>query len=61
MHKIEYALGGIGRRLIGGFDTRKFRGSRSKYMPHVGAKQRAKYAAMPDGSMDAASRKREGK
>ncbi|MDW9880466.1 hypothetical protein GOA90_25090 [Sinorhizobium meliloti] len=58
MHKIVTALAGIRRQFIGGFDTRKFREGRSKYMPHIGAKQRAKYAALPDGFMDAASRAR---
>lgn len=52
------ALAMIGRRFIGGYDTRKFRAGRSRYMPHIGAKQRAKYGAMPQGFMDAASRKR---
>ena len=61
MNRVERALAGIGRRFIGGFKTRDARYYyRRSPMPHIGAKQRAKYSAMPDGFMDAASRKREG-
>ncbi len=62
MNKIERALAGIGRRLIGGFGTRDARYylGRNRYRPHIGAKQIAKYSRLPDGFMDAASRKRAG-
>lgn len=51
MHKLEVALAGIRRRLIGGFDTRKFGGGRSKYLPHIGRKEAARHAGKPDGKM----------
>lgn len=49
MHKTEQAIRGIGRRFIGGFRTRT--GGRSKYMPHIGAKEAARHAGKPDGKM----------
>lgn len=60
MNKVVTALAGIGRRFIGGYGSRDayYYLGRNKYRPHIGAKQRAKYAAMPDGFMDAASRAR---
>lgn len=59
MKGLVAALASIGRRFIGGYRGRVYN-SRSRYVPHIGKKQRAKYAAMPDGFMDAASRKRAG-
>lgn len=49
--KVETALTGIGRRLLGGFRTRSATAGRSKYMPHLGTKERARHAGKPDGLM----------
>lgn len=45
MNRLEFALMGIKRRFIGAYGSRRYR-SESKYMPHQGAKQRAKYAKL---------------
>lgn len=45
------ALAGIKRRFIGGFRTRSHLAGRSKYMPRLGAKERARHAGKPDGLM----------
>lgn len=42
MHAFERALGGIGRRLIGGFRTRKGSPTAGKHMPHQGDKEKAR-------------------
>lgn len=51
MHPAEAAIRQIGRRFLGGFRTRQDRRGRSKYMPHIGAKERARHAGKPDGPM----------
>ena len=48
---VEKALAGIRRHFIGGFRTRSARAGKSKYMPHLGAKERARHAGKPDGLM----------
>lgn len=48
---IQTALRGIGRAFIGGYRTRSLRAGRSKYMPHLGVKERARHAGKPDGAM----------
>ena len=49
---IVTALRGIGRAFIGGYRSRSRRAGKSKYMPHLGAKERARHAGKPDGRMD---------
>ena len=51
MHPVVKALAGIHRHFIGGFRTR--RSGTSRYMPHIGAKERARHAGKPDGVMHA--------
>lgn len=51
MHPVVAALGRIHRQFIGGFRTR--RPKRSRHMPHIGAKERARHAGKPDGVMHA--------
>jgi hypothetical protein len=59
---IALALATIGRRFIGGYKTRDARYylGRNRYRPHIGAKQIAKYSKLPEGFMDAASRRKAG-
>lgn len=52
MHPVVAALRGIHRQFIGGFRTR--RPKHSRYVPHIGAKERARHAGEPDGVMHAA-------
>lgn len=52
MHPVVAALRGIHRQFIGGFRTRRPKPGR--YMPHIGAKERARHAGKPDGVMHAA-------
>lgn len=52
MHPAVAALGLIHCQFIGGFRTR--RPKHSRYMPHIGAKERARHAGKPDGVMHAA-------
>lgn len=47
-HKVVGILAATGKRLIGGFGTRA-QYSRSKYMPHIGDKERARHAGKHDG------------
>lgn len=49
--KLTTSLASIGRRLIGGFGTRRLCANGSKYMPHTGSKERARHAGNPDGAM----------
>ena len=51
--KVVSALLGIRRTFIGGFGTRLEKQARkgSRYMPHIGAKERARHAGKPDGAM----------
>lgn len=49
MHPVVAALGLIHRQFIGGFRTRRPKPGR--YMPHIGAKERARHAGKPDGAM----------
>ena len=51
MHPVVAALGLIHRQFIGGFRTRRPKPSR--YMPHIGTKERARHAGKPDGAMHA--------
>lgn len=49
---IAMALLGISLSFIGGYRGRKYSGdTRSRYTPHIGAKERARHAGKPDGAM----------